>query len=343
MSIRFPPRPRLAVHRVVALVAFLLPGCTVLFTDDYTHIKYRFTRDQRARIEAGKERARALADDPHRVCLHWKAVAATFDEGSSPRRSQFEQYAEQRVSANCNPGEALLLDAQAAIRAANEAPNERRAQLAALESLAAFVHSQRKSAKSPDNLTLQDLLTEARPVLTRLSLPTAGCEDQLQVTSLMWSLGEIDAALARFTGPQRACLGAKETALVANPLRVRGQCDELLTLITEVWPRITDHHDQIQLLDLVMSCSDAYTMRRNFAFVPRDILLDYQALLDRRAADEAEAEWADQQARQTERCEDNCLTMYGETGVCMSSCRGETICVRNCRSLGNSCRNSCGF
>lgn len=339
MSVSFPPRPRVTARWLAALVASLLLGCTVVRNIGYSN--YRVTRDEAARLDAGEKQAETLRKDPYRECLSWKEVATSADADAPPTPNGFKAYVGLRVSYACNPDEALLLEAQNAIRAAQEASGDLEAQLLAVASVDAFARAQGLAVNSPDNLTLRDLLAQVAPILPRLSLPETACQAQLPVTALLWTLGDTDVALARYLGPQRECLGAKETARVTRPLREQGRCEEVVALAAEVWPRMTEHEDQIRLLDLVRSCSDAYTMRRNFAFVPRDILFDYQALLDRRAVEQAQADWAREQHRLTERCEESCGSIYG--GVCVNSCRGDTICVENCQALGRSCQDSCGF
>lgn len=340
MSVSFNPRRAVRARLLAPFLLLLLTGCTVVRGIGYTN--YRVTRDQAARLDTALELASTLREDPHRACLHWRGVAAEIDPVDSKRPLGIVDYADQKISRSCSQEERLTA-AQAAIRNAEEHPHDQEAQTLALTTVEAFAAGQGGGAASSENVTLRDLLNETKPIVTRLESGHAPCSDLLLVTNLLWTVGARDDALARYLGPQRQCLGAVQTKRVAAGLRAEGRCDEAVTLAAEVWPRIASRDDQVLILDLVMDCSDEYTMRRNFAFVPVDILRDYQALLNRRAADEAEAQWRGELARQAERCEASCLSMYGETGACMSSCGGDTNCVQSCRSLGDACWNACAL
>ncbi|MBV1858236.1 MAG: hypothetical protein KUG77_07480 [Nannocystaceae bacterium] len=340
MSVSFNPRRVVTMRCFALFLLSLLTGCTVVRAIGYSN--YRLTRDQATRLDAAEDLAKAFRDDRHRACLHWRGVAATIDPDESRGPRGFEEYADERVSRACSHEERLAA-AQAAIRNADQHPHDREAQALALTRVDAFAAAQRAATASSENLTLRDLLIEVKPVVARLENGQTACADLLLVTNLLWTVGARNDALARYLGPQRQCLGAAQAERVAAVLRTEDRCDEVVALAAEVWPRMAVRDDQVLILDLVMACSDEYTMRRNFAFVPADILFDYQALRSRRAADEAEAQWQRELARQAERCEASCLSIYGETGACTSSCRGDTICVQSCRKLGDACWNSCAL
>ncbi len=329
-----------AAPGLALLLLPVLTSCTVVRVVDYS--KYRFTRDQAALLDAADERAGGLHDDPHRACLHWQEVGRKVGVDDSRRPLGFVEYVEKKTSRACRH-EQRLAAATSALERAQQSPSDRDAQRLALERVVEFAAAQGTAATRAENLTLRELLAEADPVVARMEDGQPSCADLLVVSNLLWTVGAQQDALSRYLGPQRPCLGAKEVSRAATALRRENRCEDVVALAAEVWPRMEGRDDQVLILDLVMDCSDEYTMRRNYSFVPPEVLVDYEALLRRRAADRAEAQWQQERSRAVERCEDDCLTMYADNGVCMSSCAGDSICVKNCRALGNTCRNSCVY
>lgn len=303
---------------------------------DITGAVIRVTTDEARTIDENAKATGALGDDDHRKCAFWTRVLA----GATTDQHGLTEYARIGKDWFCSlPSEAALRRAEAGIQKADASPTSIEAQVAAVTGASEFARLDRKVK---DNLTRQALLASVEPAVTRLIESDASCDQKQAAAWLRWEAGQRDQALGMFLDPLRACNGPREVVAVLELSRDRKQCDQGVAIAAESWARAKTQDEQIAVLDGVHACSNAFTMRRNFSFVPRAVVSDYEAVLRQRALDDARRGARDRLAEAAHRCEENCMTLYADTGgVCSSSCRGDSTCFNNCRRLGEACFRGC--
>lgn len=323
--------------------ALALVGCaaeTRKPSDSYAPISV--TRGEVFRIDAALQEAHTLAEDYHRRCALWRRVARE----ATTEQPGLREYASERTKQSCDEERERRHDAaEAAVTAAEGAPSLP-ASRAAFTALDRFYE---RSIPGRDR-TLDDLVARARALLGRLPENDVTCDDRKAVAWLEWKSSRAPAAKDRMMASSiRPCMGVRETRAIlqaALDSKAKSECGSAVALTSEVWPRTSSPEEQVALIDGVVGCSDAYTLRRNLAFVPRDVLTDYQSLRRAREAqfrlDEAHRQAAEAVSDARERCSSSCMTMYADQGgVCTDSCRGDTICFKNCQRLGAECFRQC--
>jgi hypothetical protein len=302
------------------------------------------TRDEAARVDRAEQEAATLASDAHRRCVLWRRVER---EATTEQRG-LREYAKERVTQACSPKVEQTFElAEAAVAAAEKEPT-----LASVRSAVVAVERFRQTSL-PGDRTLADLATRMVAAYRRVPDAEVTCDDRKSVAWLDWKANDSTSARDALTSAAvRPCLGVTETRAflqAAASTKAKGEkseCGQAVAIAADVWPRATTSEEQVALLDGVVECSDAYSLRRNLAFVPRDVLMDYQALVRAREAkfqryqQQRAAVEANRDA--VEKCESMCSTMYADQGgVCTDSCRGDTVCFRNCQRLGAECRRQC--
>lgn len=299
------------------------------------------THEEGMAIDAALAAGRQFGNDGHRRCVLWTETLA-----AGRGKPGLTAYAQEAVTQLCEvDAEAKLERARSALRAADADRDAVPAQTAALDGAGAFLKTQRN--RLDRNETAQAVLTDALLVAKRLLAGTSSCEEKQRVAWFLESAERGAQAAALFKGPLRACNGVDEAIVVLRNARAEKRCDDGVLVAAEVWPRAAKaKEEQIALLDEVRACSDAFSMRRNFSFVPPETLADYHALVVQRAIETARSsavrEARERSRENAERCESRCMDMYAEQGgVCTNSCRGDTLCFRNCQALGRSCFSSC--
>lgn len=303
---------------------------------DITGEVIRVTTEEARTIDELAKATGGLGDDDHRKCTLWTRVLA----GATTDQHGLTEYARISKGWFCSvPSEAALGRAEAAIQKADASPASIEAQVAAVTGASEFARLDRKVK---DNLTRRALLASVEPAVTRLLESDASCGQRQAVAWLRWEGGQRDQAYGMFLDPLRACNGPREVVAVLDLSRGKNVCDQGVVIAAESWARAKTHEEQIAVLDGVHACSNAFTMRRNFSFVPRAVISDYENVLRQRALDDARQGARDRLAEAAHRCEQNCMTLYADTGgVCTSSCRGDSTCFNNCRRLGEACFRGC--
>lgn len=291
-------------------------------------------------VDRASRQAESLGPDSHLRCAVWTDALAQAPQ----QQAGFRTYAKKGIQHECSEKvEAAFRGAEAALGAAEAAPSDTALQLEAVRSTSAFLATQ---IGPGTNTTATRLGARADAIVPRLEAAQLPCEDKLAVPWLWWHQRKEARAREQFATTTRACLGVKELTQVFSTRsyepRDTKRCETVTQLAPEIWPRAQNRDQQVALLDAVDRCSDAYSARRNFSFVPFAVLSDYQALRQQRALQDLQREAREESAQAADRCIDNCSTLYADQGgVCTNGCRGDTICVKSCISLGEQCRRNC--
>jgi hypothetical protein len=166
------------------------------------------------------------------------------------------------------------------------------------------------------------------------------------------ALGDDERGAETYTRASRQCSNPEAAVASAHALHRLNRCDDAITVLRDAWPFVHGASSDvgIEILDGVTECSDALTVKRNLAFVPRDVLAGYAALLDERERQaeierrRAEHEQARQEAearaqRAASNCESECSAA---SSSCDSACQGDSSCTQSCSALYHACRSGCG-
>lgn len=298
--------------------------------------KVSVTSAEARMIDQTNAAASTLGNDTHRRCVLWTKVL----ESAGVEQHGLRSYAEETKSVHCvQKAEEDLARAERAVRAADAADTSPEAQLAAVTAVNDYFATWH--VQTEKNATAEALIASVEPARQRVLSSDATCEEKRVASWLLWNSGRRDHAFAMFKGPIRSCNGPREAVAILSMAKQKGTCDDDLPLVAESWTRAKRQDDQIAILDGVRECSTPFTLRRNFSFVPRAVLVDYDAVLRNREVDRSRRDAADARRDRQDRCEADCMTMYSDKGVCLSSCHGESSCVRSCQSLGEACFRNC--
>ena len=174
------------------------------------------------------------------------------------------------------------------------------------------------------------------------------CEALYDVGAVYAQARRKSESATRFAACARKCRSPAAALRAAAQFTDLQRCPDALAIIQETFPFAETDEQQVGLLDGVTRCSDAYSVSKNMAFVPRAVRRRYAALLEareaeRRAAEERErlarAEAAQREAASAARsaCASDCSTGGSQ---CRASCV-EGSCISRCEAAESMCRSGC--
>lgn len=191
--------------------------------------------------------------------------------------------------------------------------------------------------KSTDPVTLPRAYQVASDVLAS----KLGCEDKRLAMKLP-AAAEEPTLTFRAIAAAPDCVDATFLHEHVKRFRRWGHCADVVKLAATAWPSATSGADQVHVLDATDLCSDPANRPANFAFVSPETLMRYDLYRLDRAHQKFQEEVSEARQKISRSCADDCLTLYSETGPCMTSCRGHgQACVERCRASGEACHRSC--
>jgi hypothetical protein len=232
-----------------------------------------------------------------------------------------------------------------ALDAATAAPADLRLQRRAAAMMRSCAGDQDAKAK------LAELAPDANRTLERL-VALAPCPGLADAGATWVAFGDNAKGGEAYVAAASQCDNPEAAVAAVGPLHAADKCDDALGALRAAWPHVHGAKSKlaIDILDGVVACSDALTMRRNMAFVPTDVLEGYLALVEERARQEAEAQrraeraQAEEAAREraseaSSQCRSECSAAVSS---CESSCSGDGGCMQSCSSVGHVCNSGCG-
>jgi hypothetical protein len=260
------------------------------------------------------------------LCLFAACAAIAPGEGSLSKESS------ERLAAQQKAGEAEAV--RFALRAADAAPDDLRAQRKAAELLGGWLGTVKEDERSKAYLL-------AAATLGRLENHPEACTTRVEAGRVRLAADDFDGAAKAFATTARECHSVQALRAAAWPLRKLSRCSEVVTLAAQVWPAAT-RDEWVTVLDTVSMCSDDVSLRQNLAFAPSEVVSDYYALLRKRererAAEEARFHAEQQRQESRSRCESEC---WSARNSCSSGCGSSNYCYSQCTALESACRAGC--